>query len=557
MTTAYRLGSFLAATLLTLSAHADPAPQPWADMTPDAWRTDLKYFADTAPQRHRDLYHALSQADFQVAVAKLDADIPRLSTEQTVVRFAQLAAMIQDAHSGINPAELMLPSAPVRFQQFDDGVYVVAADAAHADMVGGRLVSVGNTGWQDALAKAGTLVSDDAGNEGQKYTYAAHDCLNVPFLLHGLGLTDSSLKVSYTLEKGGKRKSYALEASVPGKPFSGKDLVFESMPEGWVSAYPSGAKLPLAARHPDQLYWYEPLPDKGAVYVSIRAMNDWPGQTLTDFAVGLGDYLRAHAIKRVVVDLRGNPGGNNSLATPLVVALIRSDADYRGGLWVLISHKTHSAAQNFVNRLETYTDAIFVGQPTGENPNMYGDPRRITLPKSGISVALSTLWWQDKDPRDRRPATAPEIAVPRTFADFAAGRDPALDIALAESAPKTLTDVIMEAAAGGNDSVDTAYKQFMADPRHLYIGNTEGRLNNAGYVLLGSGKAGQAVAVFQVNAQAHPQSANAWDSLGEGMEAAGDKAGAAAAYKRSLELDPSNGHAADALKRLAVSTPPS
>lgn len=553
MSKLYRLSAFLMAASLALSAHADKASQPWADMTPDAWRTDLKYLADTAPQRHRDIYHALSQADFQAAVARLDADIPKLSTEQTVVRFIQLVAMIQDAHSGINPAELMLPSAPLRFMQFDDGVYVVAADKAHADMLGGRLVSVGSTGWQEALTQVGTLVSDDAGNEGQKYTYAAHDCLNVPYLLHGLGITDSSQKVSYTLEKGDKRKSYTLEASVPGKPFSGKDLVFESVPDGWVSAYPGGKTLPLAAQHPDQLYWYQPLPDAGAVYVSIRAMNDWPGQTLTDFAGGLGDYLRAHAIKRVVVDLRGNPGGNNSLANPLLVALLRSDADYRGGLWVLISHKTHSAAQNFVNRLETYTDVIFVGEPTGENPNMYGDPRRITLPKSGISVALSSLWWQDKDPRDHRPATAPEIAVPHTFADFAAGKDPALDIALTEPAPKTLADVIGEAAAGGKDAVSAAYKQFMADPRHFYMGNTEALLNNLGYGLLGSGMAMQAVAVFQVNAEAHPQSANVWDSLGEGMEAAGDKAGAAAAYKRSLELDPGNGHAAEALKRL---TPP-
>jgi tetratricopeptide (TPR) repeat protein len=241
------------------------------------------------------------------------------------------------------------------------------------------------------------------------------------------------------------------------------------------------------------------------------------------------------------------------LLRPLLVTLIRTKANHRGGLWVLISHKTHSAAQNFVNLMESYTDAIFVGEPTGDNVNMYGDYTYIELPNSHIPVALSTLWWQDKDPRDHRTATYPEIAVPRSFEQLTTGKDPALEIALTEAAPRPLEDLMEEAAAGGAGPLANTYKRFVDDPRHQYAADMEARLNRAGYALLGGGKSAQAVLVFQLCADTHPKSDNAYESLGEGLEAVGDKAAAISAYKQSLQINPSNRDASEAVMRLTAS----
>ena len=55
---------------------------------------------------------------------------------------------------------------------------------------------------------------------------------------------------------------------------------------------------------------------------------------------------------------------------------------------------------NFVDDMELNTNAMFVGEPTGETPNMWGDPVSLTLPNSGIVVQASALWWQLEDPRD-------------------------------------------------------------------------------------------------------------------------------------------------------------
>jgi tetratricopeptide (TPR) repeat protein len=71
----------------------------------------------------------------------------------------------------------------------------------------------------------------------------------------------------------------------------------------------------------------------------------------------------------------------------------------------------------------------------------------------------------------------------------------------------------------------------------------ESELNRLGYELLRARRLDDAVAVFEKNAAAFPESGNAHDSLGEGHLARGDKASALACYKKAVELDPKNENA--------------
>ncbi len=67
---------------------------------------------------------------------------------------------------------------------------------------------------------------------------------------------------------------------------------------------------------------------------------------------------------------------------------------------------------------------------------------------------------------------------------------------------------------------------------------TEADVNNQGYALLAEGKIDDAIAVFRKNAAAHPDSWNVWDSLAEGLENKGDKAGAVENYRKALGMAP-------------------
>ena len=83
--------------------------------------------------------------------------------------------------------------------------------------------------------------------------------------------------------------------------------------------------------------------------------------------------------------------------------------------------------------LELRTPTLFVGEKTGGHPNSYGDSRRIVLPNSGLTVRVSSLFWQLTGPQDRRDGIVPHIAVEPRFADWRANRDPVLDVAIARA----------------------------------------------------------------------------------------------------------------------------
>jgi FKBP-type peptidyl-prolyl isomerase-like protein len=78
----------------------------------------------------------------------------------------------------------------------------------------------------------------------------------------------------------------------------------------------------------------------------------------------------------------------------------------------------------------------------------------------------------------------------------------------------------------------------------------EGELNGLGYRLLSQRKLREAIEVLKLNAEAYPQSANAYDSLAEAYMVNGDMALAVQNYEKSLALDPSNTNAAMMLKKL-------
>lgn len=58
----------------------------------------------------------------------------------------------------------------------------------------------------------------------------------------------------------------------------------------------------------------------------------------------------------------------------------------------------------------------------------------------------------------------------------------------------------------------------------------------------------EAIAIFKLNVEAFPNSSNVYDSLGEAYMAADDKALAIQNYGRSLQLNPDNQGAREALK---------
>ena len=109
--------------------------------------------------------------------------------------------------------------------------------------------------------------------------------------------------------------------------------------------------------------------------------------------------------------------------------------------------------------------------------------------------------------------------------------------------PGSFAETMRSAARTGEESAWKAFQNLAADPMHRYVSGEEQMINRLGYAFLQEKDPSSAVALFKVNTKAYPDSANAWDSLGDGYEATNDVQDARAAYARSVELNPNNEHA--------------
>ena len=98
--------------------------------------------------------------------------------------------------------------------------------------------------------------------------------------------------------------------------------------------------------------------------------------------------------------------------------------------------------------------------------------------------------------------------------------------------------------------IEAALREYPSLRRSDAYYVSEASLNALGYRLLGMKKVPEAIAIFKLNAEAYPRSANVYDSLAEAYWAGGDRDQAIRNYQRSLALNPQNGNARDQLKKL-------
>jgi hypothetical protein len=296
-------------------------------------------------------------------------------------------------------------------------LYVSAAVPELAGIVGGKVLRIGNASEGEALKAASALCSRD-NDMGVKLE--APKYLTNPAVLSYLNLSNSIAPVALVVNtKAGGKKTVTLKAV----------MISSTERRQFVSAN-AGAEEPepLSFKRNDDKFWYEYLAAKKLVYFQYNEVGDKPNESLEKFCIELFRTINEKSFEYLVIDMRNNGGGNNSLNRALVHGLIRCDRVNRPGhLFVLIGRRTFSAAMNGAVDIERNTHAIFVGEPTGSSPNHVGESNILVLPCSGLQVSCASLYWQSSLPDDRRPWIAPSLLAEPSIAAFAANRDPGLE----------------------------------------------------------------------------------------------------------------------------------
>lgn len=218
------------------------------------------------------------------------------------------------------------------------------------------------------------------------------------------------------------------------------------------------------------------------VYFAIRTFAG-PREHYFEWFDSVFRQLRGSSVRGLVVDLRGNAGGDTAIGAmllsyvtdrphrvfgaklwrvsaqmqryvrevgidvtdyeradvgvvlrqiPPVAAPPEQPARFAGPTVFLIDAGTRSAAMMTANAVEDFELGLLVGEPTSESPRFFGEGYRFTLKHSQLSAMSSTAAFvrADGDPARGGPVQ-PHLLAPTTPRDLTAGHDAALDTALA------------------------------------------------------------------------------------------------------------------------------
>ena len=121
----------------------------------------------------------------------------------------------------------------------------------------------------------------------------------------------------------------------------------------------------------------------------------------------------------------------------------------------------------------------------------------------------------------------------------------------AERAVGLLYERALRNGVEGDEGAIALYNEMKTGDYKIYqLDVGEIQLNALGYRLLGNNKTKEAIDIFKHMVSEYPNSANAYDSLGEAYITAGEKELAIKNYEKSLELDPKNDNAKKMLEEL-------
>ena len=388
------------------------------DIGSKAWREDLDFLAEELPKQHVSLFHTMTPAQFEQAVLALRERIPALARHQVIVELARIVALIGDGHSRLDLTDgpnIGFRRYPLRLYLYSDGLFVQASDDAQA--VGARVVAIGDTPIAQAYARVREVIARD--NEVW-VQHVAPALLVVPEVLHSLGLIADMQRARLAIERpNGAHDTIELRPCAPGASVT------------WIDAAEQAGAPPLWLRAPENKFWFTHLRDTNTLYVQYNAVRDKPEETVAEFFDKVFTFADAREVDRFVLDIRRNGGGNGYLNQPIIHGMIKRDRiNQPGKLYTIIGRGTYSAAMMLTDDLEKHTKTLFVGEPTGASPNMYGDAEKIVLPNSGLEIWASALRWVYSEPRDNRPWIAPDIPAALASDDYRARRDPALEAIL-------------------------------------------------------------------------------------------------------------------------------
>jgi C-terminal processing protease CtpA/Prc len=409
-----------------------------ATLSPAALRDDLTALYEGLQSAHYDLYARQSKAAYDALHAEMLAGLDRpLKVSEAAIVFQRFAAFGNVAHARLDaPYEIWGryrdaggTAVPV-YTRIRDGRIFVTESYAEGLAPGDEIVAIEGRPADYWRARLGRNVSAD--ND-----YIAATLMEQAIGFHLFTELGEVPSVAMTVQRDGERRDVEVEA-INGDTLAARTEAQETR----YFELDSGTRT--ARITDDGIAYIYP----GPFYAIETPEQMWDPTAFHAFVDESFETFLAAGARAVVIDLRDNPGGDNSFSDHLVAwvadepfsfassfrvrsspesqasnqaridayppaadgpsgtfaklyaetphgetfpfeipkAAPREGARFDGPVFALIDRYSYSNATNVAATLQDYGFAVLLGEETSDLPTTYGAMESFTLPRSGLTV---------------------------------------------------------------------------------------------------------------------------------------------------------------------------
>jgi hypothetical protein len=442
------VGGLITAFVLNFHVSAPKANYPAPGSALEAQRQDLDYFAKAMVLDRS--FSPAARIEGEKRVADLKALAFALPPPKLHTTLMQVMALADNGHTRMDltasKGTLMLP---VRVTRFAEGFFVMRTTAPYTDLLGGRVESIDGMVFDEILSHLKTL---RGGTEGFRQANAAI-FLVVQDLLYGVGVASEPGASIWTVRlPDGRLITHRLIAypQVEGDELpSGARWLSPEPAKGaeaqWIAYRPASDAVPQTWRDFDDHFRLFPAGSCAQV-VRLQHIGDADGQRIAPFLATAEAALRARPPCAVILDLRGDGGGDYTKIwhfTHTVPGLLAPG----GHIFVLTDSETFSAAitATAFTKDAGGDEVTIIGEPVGDRLSFFSEGGKACLPNLKVCVYYQTgkhdyanrcadwheCYWLNWFYPVKVKSLQPDVSVPLRFIDWNAGHDAAFEQALA------------------------------------------------------------------------------------------------------------------------------
>lgn len=406
------------------------SPTPELSQREKDWIEDIEFLREEFKAKHMDPFYLCSEDEFDWKLDQLSVQAGQLSDADISFEIISLIAGIGDPHSFVKPtASLFDQRFPATAHYYDGRLYLTAFQEGFEQLEPYLLREIVAVNGVD-IAYLNKKV-DSIGNPFN--SWASREAFQVSYFIPAFfDWAGCDYIEGYAFQVvNDNREVELVEMPV---------VTSEEYGEGkW--CYPENWKNKRAGNYAE----YMDGENGGYVYVAADLLMPGMEYSLKRLAESAGELLATHPeCRKLVVDLRGNPGGDASL-----VEAFQENAQLLGAehIYVLTDGMTASASMTFAAFFKNELGALIVGEPTGQFTAMFHMQSSVDkpsiLPNSQIVVQISNSW-HDGDPivevqydengklYEWESTILPDVFVYQDIEDIRQGKDSVIEWVLAQ-----------------------------------------------------------------------------------------------------------------------------